>query len=138
MEPQIELLPRHRPSLISNISSQTRRVLRELESDMLALRSFKNQKDAELLELRKHERQLQDALEEVGRAVSGGNAKLAQQQQGLVQQLRAIQVGVETEVNPNGDPKGCMAIPAMHDWDELQPKPMRAVLGAHDVWFLPP
>ena len=77
---------------------QTRRVLRELESDMFALRSFKNQKDAEILELRNHERQLQEALEEVGRAVSGGNAKLAQQQQGLVQQLRKIQVGFETEV----------------------------------------
>jgi hypothetical protein len=42
---------------------QTRRVLRELESDMVALRSFKNQKQQELEELGQQNLQLQEALQ---------------------------------------------------------------------------
>ena len=69
---------------------QTRRVLRELESDMLALRSFKNQKEADLAELRNHNAQLLSALE----AVPGGSAAAAAAALPLtlMQQQQRIQV----------------------------------------------
>lgn len=58
---------------------------------MLALRSFKNQKEADLAELRNHNAQLLGALEAA--AGSGAAAAAAALPLTLVQQQQRIQVG---------------------------------------------